>query len=48
MRWNYKAFNNEQEVVDFLNKYSEHLNDIQIICRDALYIVFYRTSLLSI
>lgn len=48
MRWSYKTFNNEQEVIDFLNKYSVHLDDVQIIWRDVLYRVFYRTSLLSI
>lgn len=50
MRWSYKTFIDEEKVVDFLNKYSEHLNDIQIIRRDreALFSVFYRTSLLSI
>lgn len=50
MRWSYKTFGDEQEVIDFLNKYSEHLNDVQIIWRhrEALFTVFYRTSLLSI
>lgn len=48
MRWNYRTFDNEQEVIDFLNKYSVHLNDVQIIWRDIQYKVFYKTSLLSI
>lgn len=50
MRWSYKEFTYEEYVVDFLNKYSEHLNDVQIIWKHsvALFIVFYRTSLLSI
>ena len=48
MRWGYKTFGDEQEVIDFLNQYSAHLNDVQIIWRDIQYQVFYRTSLLSI
>lgn len=47
MRLDYKTFINEQEVIDFLNKYSVHLNDVQIIWRDFQYQVFYRTSSLK-
>ena len=50
MRWSYKDFTDEEYVVDFLNKYGEHLNDGRRVWKHnvALFIVFYRTSLLSI
>lgn len=50
MKWCYKKFTDEEYVVDFLNKNSEYLNDVQITWkhREALFIVFYRTSLLRL